>query len=86
MEVRLHLGYHQILQIVRQLPPQEQWRLTRDLEQHLRLHATPPTSQDDDVAQFQALLLRGPVMSDEQFTHIQDLRQGFSAWIERSFV
>ncbi|GAK52393.1 hypothetical protein U14_03644 [Candidatus Moduliflexus flocculans] len=85
MEVRLNLGYHQILQLIRQLPPREQWRLTHDIEDDLRLRDLSP-EPNDDVAQFQALLLRGPIMSDEQFRQIQELRQGLSAWLERSFV
>jgi hypothetical protein len=80
MELRINLGYEQILNIVRQLPLHEKQRLTREIEQELVLEET--TSQEsNNLTEFQELLLYGPVMSDEQFEQFQELRKRFQGWI-----
>jgi hypothetical protein len=80
MELRINLGYEQILNIVRQLPLHEKQRLTREIEQELVLEET--TSQEsNNLTEFQELLLHGPVMSDEQFEQFQELRKRFQVWI-----
>ena len=74
MEVRLNLAYEQILQLVRQLPLQEKWRLTHEIEQELRVAANVHSTDENGLTEFQTLLLRGPMMSDEQFAHVQTLQ------------
>ncbi len=75
MELRINLGYEQILQLVRQLPFQEKLRLSREIEQELRSDAVRQT-EEPEFTNLQKLLLTGPVMSDTQFEQFYALRRG----------
>lgn len=66
MELTLELGYEQIWELVKQLPPVQQVQLKKDIEQ-----ITSKTSLTD----WQKLLLNGPVMTDEGFEEIKRTRQ-----------
>ena len=79
MELRITLGYDQIVQLVQQLPVGEKQRLTQALEQELHIDTIMPSSASGELTDLQQLLLHGPVMSDEQFTHFQELRRDFTA-------
>ncbi len=66
MELTLELGYEQIWELVKQLPPVQQVQLKKDIEQ-----ITPKTSLTD----WQKLLLNGPVMTDEGFEEVKKTRR-----------
>jgi len=66
MELTLELGYEQILELVKQLPPVQQVQLKKDIEQ-----ITPKTSLTD----WQKLLLNGPVMADKGFEEAKKTRK-----------
>ena len=80
MELRINLGYEQILQLVRQLPRFEKQRLTHEIERELSEEA-PQAEETVEFDELQKLLLNGPVMSDEQFEQFKELRKGLNAWI-----
>jgi len=80
MELRISMGYEQVLHLVQQLPWHEKQQLAQDIEHALREEEQPGT-EPDDVTEFQELLLHGPVMSDEQFENFQNLRKAFKTWI-----
>lgn len=91
MELTIELEYDQILKIARQLPVNYKKRLSREIEKDLRSQKDRKTasdsreneSNDQDLNEFQQLLLRGPVMSDDQFENFKTLREDFNRWIER---
>jgi hypothetical protein len=80
MELRINLGYEQILQLVRQLPRFEKQRLTHEIERELSEEGQQ-TEKAGKIDEFQKLLLNGPVMSDEQFEQFKELRKGLNTWI-----
>lgn len=80
MELRINLGYEQILQLVKQLPRFEKQRLTHEIERELRGEDSQ-SEETVELDEFQKLLLNGPVMSDEQFEQFKALRKGLNAWI-----
>lgn len=66
MELKLKLGYEQIWELVKQLPPVQQVQLKNDIEQ-----IVPKTS----LTQWKKLLLNGPVMTDEGFEETKKRRK-----------
>ena len=62
MELTLELGYEQILELVKQLPPVQQVQLKKDIEQ-----ITPKTS----LTNRQKLLLSGLVMTNKGFEEVK---------------
>ena len=44
--------------------------------------AIPRHEPENELTDFQTLLLHGPVMSDEQFKNFQALRETFQQWIK----
>ena len=81
MELRINLGYEQILHLVRQLPFQKKQQLTQEIEKELRLEEEKKQAGNNELSEFQEFLLKGPVMSDEQFKNFQELRKSFNRWI-----
>ena len=66
MELKLELGYEQIWELVKQLPPVQQVQLKNDIEQ---------ISKKNTLNDWQKLLLNGPVMSDESFEEVKKTRK-----------
>jgi hypothetical protein len=83
MELKLHVGYEQILQLVRQLPFREKQQLTYELEKELQDEEPLTKGGSPESSDLYTFLLSGPTMSDEQFNAFQELRKNFQRWIER---
>jgi hypothetical protein len=83
MELKLHVGYEQILQLVRQLPFREKQELTHELEKELQAEEPLTKGEMPELSDLYTFLLSGPTMSDEQFNAFQELRKNFQQWIER---
>jgi hypothetical protein len=81
MELQINLGYEQILHLVKQLPFHEKQQLTQEIEKELRLEEEKKQAGNNELSEFQKFLLKGPVMSDEQFKNFQELRKSFNRWI-----
>lgn len=74
MEVRLEIGYPQLLQLLRQLPPAQLAQLIADVQAQ-----THPTTSPEKQ-RLQTLLLNGPVMTDDQFAEYQENRKWMNEW------
>ena len=73
MELKLKIKYEELLNLIWQLPISELARLRSDLMHHR-------SPQENSHKSFQALLLSGPVMSDDQFAAFQANRNHFDQW------
>lgn len=74
MEVKLNIGYEQLIAIIHQLPIDEVNKLKVEIE---RITHERKVEAPDDLA---SLLDSGPVMSDEKYQEFEENRQNFSQW------
>ena len=74
MEIKLNIGYEQVIAIIHQLPIDEVSRLKAEVEKILREKNTE-TAND-----LESLIADGPVMSDEKYNEFEENRKHFSQW------
>ena len=78
MELTVNLGYEQIMGLVRQLPANQIAKLKAELnDSYLEVKS------EAEIQEFQALLLQGPVMSDEQYMMFKKNRTKFNLWRQK---
>jgi len=70
MELKLNIGYQEILELVRQLP----------LNQQIQLKAELPANPQPEKSDLKTLLLNRPVMDDEQYEQFLENRKHFNTW------
>ncbi len=75
MELKLEIGYKQILEIIKQLPANQIAKLLIDAQ-----NITREEKPKKDVSNFQKLLLSAPTMSEEQHIMFVENRKIFSQW------
>ena len=71
MEVKLNVGYEQLISIINQLPIEEVNKLKYELD---RISNEKSIEIKDDLKN---LILNGPVMSDEKFKEFEENRKHF---------
>jgi hypothetical protein len=74
MEMKVDIQFDQLLDIVRQLPPENVARLKAELS------AKSSKSDSGGNSTFKDLLLTGPVMNDEQYSDYKALRTRMNQW------
>lgn len=74
MELKEDISYNELLQVIKNLPDDRISQLKADLQ------FLPSKSQPAATNSFQELLLKGPVMSDEQYKTFQENRNHFAKW------
>ena len=67
MQLELHIGYNELIRLIRQLPPAELQRLRKDI-----VDLAEPTISPIEPNNLQQLLLNGPTMSLEQAQHYDE--------------
>lgn len=55
MELKISIGYEELLDLIKQLPPKQMRRLQQDIQ---------PKPLKKNLTSFRTLLLQGPVMED----------------------
>ncbi len=71
MELKVDIGFDQLLDVIRQLPDDKKSRIQAELSSQKK-----EIRRDD----FLELLLNGPVMSDEQYKEYLEARNHFNKW------
>lgn len=74
MEVKLNIGYEQLIDVINQLPPEDMNRLKAEIE---RIVSESSSTAKDD---WESLLIDGPVMDDEQYRAFEENRKTFNQW------
>ncbi|HEY4325325.1 MAG TPA: hypothetical protein VGN20_15105 [Mucilaginibacter sp.] len=74
MELKADLEFMQLLQIVRKLPEDKRSQLKAELSSAQSL------DEAKSIESFQELLLRGPVMDDDQYKAYKETRNHFNKW------
>ena len=75
MELKLNIGYAELFELVKQLPASQFFQLKSELAER-----TLPTPKTVEKAAFRTLLLKGPVMSEEQHQIFLQTRAWMSQW------
>lgn len=75
MQLELHIGYNELIRLIRQLPPAELQRLREDI-----VDLAAPTISSIEPNNLQQLLLEGPTMSLEQVQHYNELHNYMNSW------
>ncbi len=83
MELRLNIGYEQVLNLVKQLSYPDWKKLTTEIEKDLFSQKIKSKTINSELMEFQKFLLQGPIMTDEQFENYKQLRKSFNQWIEK---
>lgn len=75
MELKLNIGYPELMALIKQLPVSQ----IRKLKADLALIA-PENEMEKDKRKFQDFLLQGPVMEDDQYQDFLANRKHFNVW------
>jgi len=73
MQLTVDIPYEQLIDIIRHLPPKQLAKIKADLR--LSVHVNEAETKKTD---FQEFLLRGPVMSDEQYAAFKENRKALN--------
>ncbi|MFN0176953.1 MAG: hypothetical protein ACKVU0_20090 [Saprospiraceae bacterium] len=75
MELKLKIGYAELFELVKQLPASQFFQLKSDLAER-----TLPARKTEEKTAFRTLLLKGPVMSEEQYQQFLQTRNWMNQW------
>ncbi|MCR9098845.1 MAG: hypothetical protein NXI25_02765 [bacterium] len=75
MELKLNIGYQELVELIKQLPANQIKRLKTELALIEKDHPT-----EDGGSDFQEFLSKGPVMKEEQYQVFLSNRKYFNAW------
>lgn len=75
MELKIDIGYEQLLKLVKQLPAAKIVQLKSELSESLI-----ENKSKSDNTEFQNFLLQGPVMTDNQYKQFLENRKWFNQW------
>jgi len=75
MELSLNIGYEQLLFLIKQLPANQIEKLKNDIEINYKF-----VQSEQEISEFQKFLLKGPVMSKEQYNTFLENRKHFNQW------
>ena len=76
MELKIKIGYDELLKLVQQLPQDQITSLKKELDKFVK------ESSSKEVSNLKQLALSGPIMTDTQLTNFQEFRKQFSNWRE----
>jgi hypothetical protein len=72
MHLQIDIGFEQLVQLAKELPPQEWTKLKQAVDEQ-----TPTEKARED---FRNLLLNGPTFSEEQLDVIEETRKEINKW------
>jgi len=81
MELQIDLGINQLLNLIRQLPPEQKVLIKRELEKEVS--EKEMTIQKNELMK---LLLSGPVMTEEEESNFINFNNEFDKWTKNLFV
>jgi 3-methyladenine DNA glycosylase Tag len=75
MELTVNIQYEQLINIIRHLPANQLAKIKTDIENSVIV-----SKMESERTDFQQFLLKGPVMSDVQYTAFKENRKAFNQW------
>lgn len=80
MELKLNLGLIQIVGIIKQLPRAQKELLKKEIDKDLSKNSVSEKKQD-----LTQLLLKGPVMNNDEETRFAEFNEEFEKWTKKLF-
>jgi len=74
-QLTVDIPYEQLINIIRHLPANQRAKLKSDLENSVTVF-----NAGTEKINFQEFLLKGPVMSDVQYSAFKENRKAFNQW------
>ena len=74
MEIKIKIGYEQLIALINQLPVDEVNKLKTEID---RISSEKNLESVDDL---ESLIANGPVMSDEKYHEFEENRKNFDQW------
>jgi hypothetical protein len=75
MQLTVDIKYEQLIEIIKHLPANQLARIKSDLENTVFANGA-----ESCKSEFQEFLLRGPIMSDDQYSIFKENRKAFNQW------
>ena len=75
MQLTVNIPYEQLINIIRHLPANQLAKIKSDLE-----HVVAVNNTETEKTNFQEFLLKGPVMTDDQYSAFKENRKAFNQW------
>lgn len=75
MQLTVNIKYEQLIDIIKHLPANQLARIKSDLESTVFANGAKTGKSE-----FQEFLLKGPVMSDSQYSAYKENRKAFNQW------
>lgn len=76
MELKVRIGYEELLKLIQQLPKEQLFLLKKELEKFGKEKSSTEPNKLKELA------LSGPLMSDEQYGIFQNFREELNKWRE----
>lgn len=70
MEIKIDIGYKQLLKLIKQLPASQVAKLKAELDETFIA-----TKSEKEISDLQQFLIEGPVMSDDQYLFFKENRK-----------
>ena len=81
MELQINLGVNQVINLIRQLTPDQRILVKKELDQEAITNNQ--SFENEDLTE---LLLAGPIMSEEEETRFVDFNKDFEKWAKNLSV
>ena len=75
MQLTVDIPYEQLINIIRHLPANQLANIKSDLE-----HVVAINDAETEKTNFREFLLKGPIMSDVQYSAFKENRKAFNQW------
>lgn len=78
MDIKLHIGINELLELIKKLPIDEKQRIKEEVEKDLELQLSHKSMTE--------LLLSGPVMTEEEEANFKFFNEEMDKWTQKLFV
>jgi Ca2+-binding EF-hand superfamily protein len=78
MQLTVNIQYEQLIKIIRRLPANQRAKLKSDLDNNI-----DESKSETEKTDFQKFLLKGPVITDDQYDAFKENRKAFNQWRSR---
>ena len=75
MQLTVDIPYEQLIDIIRHLPANQLEKIKSDLQNTVAIN-----KDENEKADFQKFILKGPVMTDVQYSVFKESRKAFNQW------
>ena len=75
MELTFNIDYEQLLQLIHQLPEEQQIKLWQDLQKKAKAKVDSKAKESQPLTDLQELLLQAPTWTDKEYQHYKEAKK-----------